>query len=161
MRRATRTRSASSSGDIDLKRYHSQELMQQEKEGSKILLQGGAQVSALSPTNRLESPAFPTLYNLSTNQCLQVVSQPLYTLNSGNKIPLIGLGTFKSTDEVMDEAVAAALRCGVRHVDCVSPHSHTAHQHTRRANNLSRTFPQPSTPSSTHHRTSRLGEALP
>ncbi len=49
----------------------------------------------------------------------QVVSQPYATLNDGRKIPLIGLGTFKSTDEVMDEAVAAALRYGVRHIDCV------------------------------------------
>lgn len=43
-RRATRTKSTSSSGDLDLKRYHSQELIQNEKEGAKVLMQGGAQV---------------------------------------------------------------------------------------------------------------------
>ena len=32
-------------------------------------------------------------------------------------IPLIGLGTFKSEDTGMDEAVHAALRAGFRHID--------------------------------------------
>jgi len=48
------------------------------------------------------------------------VSQPYGPLNNGLKIPLVGLGTFKSSDEVMDEAVGAALRYGIRHIDCVS-----------------------------------------
>ncbi|KAK9802610.1 hypothetical protein WJX73_002049 [Symbiochloris irregularis] len=47
----------------------------------------------------------------------QVVSQPYATLNNGVKIPLIGLGTFKSEDTGMDEVVHAALRAGFRHID--------------------------------------------
>lgn len=49
---------------------------------------------------------------------MQVVSQPYGPLNNGLRIPLVGLGTFKSSDEAMDEAVGAALRYGIRHIDC-------------------------------------------
>lgn len=48
---------------------------------------------------------------------VQVISQPYATLNNGVKIPLIGLGTFKSEDTGMDEVVHAALRAGFRHID--------------------------------------------
>ncbi|USW55237.1 Putative aldo/keto reductase, NADP-dependent oxidoreductase domain-containing protein [Septoria linicola] len=39
-----------------------------------------------------------------------------FTLNTGAKIPSIGLGTFQDTDQ-QEDAVASALRLGYRHID--------------------------------------------
>ncbi|VUC29048.1 unnamed protein product [Clonostachys rosea] len=40
------------------------------------------------------------------------------TLNDGNKIPVIGLGTFLSAPNEVTNAVVAAWKCGMRHFDC-------------------------------------------
>lgn len=48
---------------------------------------------------------------------------PYMTLNTGDKIPGIGLGTFGSdrySHEVVAEAVKNAIRIGYRHIDCAS-----------------------------------------
>ena len=43
---------------------------------------------------------------------------PTQTLNSGKKIPLIGLGTWKSKAGEIKQATLHALRAGYRHIDC-------------------------------------------
>ena len=50
----------------------------------------------------------------------QVVEQPFARLNTGSLMPLVGLGTFKTDGTGTDEAVAAALQAGYRHIDCAS-----------------------------------------
>jgi diketogulonate reductase-like aldo/keto reductase len=39
------------------------------------------------------------------------------TLNDGNKMPLVGLGTWKLSGKECEEAVLAALKAGYRHID--------------------------------------------
>ncbi|KAG0457370.1 hypothetical protein HPP92_022527, partial [Vanilla planifolia] len=41
-----------------------------------------------------------------------------FLLNTGAKIPAIGLGTWQSGGDVCIEAVTTALKCGYRHIDC-------------------------------------------
>ena len=48
----------------------------------------------------------------------QAESQPTALLNTGHRIPLFGLGTFKADEKTTNEAVAAALQAGYRHIDC-------------------------------------------
>ncbi|EXJ80152.1 alcohol dehydrogenase [Capronia coronata CBS 617.96] len=42
------------------------------------------------------------------------------TLNSGYKIPVVGLGTWQSGPNEVKDAVTAALKCGYRHIDAAS-----------------------------------------
>ncbi|XP_028548917.1 aldo-keto reductase family 4 member C10-like isoform X1 [Dendrobium catenatum] len=41
-----------------------------------------------------------------------------FVLNTGAKIPAIGLGTWQSEGDICIEAVTAALKAGYRHIDC-------------------------------------------
>ncbi|KAM9915328.1 hypothetical protein OXX80_014134, partial [Metschnikowia pulcherrima] len=42
----------------------------------------------------------------------------VYTLNDGNKIPAVGLGTWRATSEDnIKEVVESALKNGYRHID--------------------------------------------
>jgi len=40
------------------------------------------------------------------------------TLNNGNEIPIIGLGTYKSKPNDVHNAIKAALKIGYKHIDC-------------------------------------------
>ena len=44
-------------------------------------------------------------------------SVPSFTLNDGNKIPAIGLGTWQSKPGEVRQAVAHAIKSGYRHID--------------------------------------------
>ncbi|KAL6072013.1 Aldose reductase [Balamuthia mandrillaris] len=41
-----------------------------------------------------------------------------HTLNSGNKIPVMGLGTWRADPEKLKDAIKQAVRFGYRHIDC-------------------------------------------
>lgn len=50
------------------------------------------------------------------------VSTSTYTLNDGNKLPAIGLGTFQGDagNLKVKDVVSAALKKGYRHIDCAT-----------------------------------------
>lgn len=47
-----------------------------------------------------------------------MVTTATYVLNSGNKIPQIGLGVYLAPKEVTEDIVYQALKVGYRHIDC-------------------------------------------
>jgi len=46
------------------------------------------------------------------------MSQKNVTLNNGNTIPIVGLGTYKSKHNEVGEAIKTALKLGYKHIDC-------------------------------------------
>ncbi|KAJ4248801.1 hypothetical protein NW762_012639 [Fusarium torreyae] len=53
-------------------------------------------------------------------------TQRVYTLNTGSKIPAIGLGTWQSKPNEVRVAVEAALRAGYRHIDAAAAYGNEA-----------------------------------
>ncbi|BAH91382.1 Os01g0847800 [Oryza sativa Japonica Group] len=41
-----------------------------------------------------------------------------FTLNTGARIPSVGLGTYKAGTGVVADVVSAAVKAGYRHIDC-------------------------------------------
>jgi len=48
---------------------------------------------------------------------IDYIARKTYILNTGDKIPAIGLGTWQSKPNEVGKAVEAALRLGYRHID--------------------------------------------
>uniref|UniRef100_A0A183SBH7 Aldo_ket_red domain-containing protein n=1 Tax=Schistocephalus solidus TaxID=70667 RepID=A0A183SBH7_SCHSO len=47
-------------------------------------------------------------------------SAPYLTFNNGLKVPVVGLGTFRTKASEIDAALSAALDVGYRHIDCAA-----------------------------------------
>lgn len=67
-------------------------------------------------------PHFPRLYSSRPNNS----SSHTFTLNTGAKIPAIGLGTWQSKPNEVQAAVEAALRAGYRHIDTAAAYHNEA-----------------------------------
>lgn len=48
----------------------------------------------------------------------EAMAEQYFTLNSGSRIPALGLGTWQSDPGQVKDAVAHALKSGYKHVDC-------------------------------------------
>ena len=51
---------------------------------------------------------------------MNAYNQETITLNNGTQIPVIGFGTYQIPQNLAANAVANALSCGYRHIDCAS-----------------------------------------
>ena len=57
---------------------------------------------------------------------IRLPNAPSALLNSGARIPLIGLGTWKAAKGEVEKAVGMALRAGYTHIDCASIYENEA-----------------------------------
>lgn len=57
-------------------------------------------------------------YNKNNDE--EVAAQPYIRLNDGNKMPMLGLGTWNAQGKELKDAVKAAIYCGYRHIDTAS-----------------------------------------
>jgi hypothetical protein len=67
-----------------------------------------------------EQAARPTALLEAERAKYQRVGMPSFTLNSGYKLPAVGLGTWKADKGQVRQAVHVALQAGYRHIDCAA-----------------------------------------
>ena len=67
---------------------------------------------------RLLHPQLPISYKPPVN--MSSLSNHSATLHTGAKMPLLGLGTWKSKPDQIQKAIVTALQMGYRHLDCAA-----------------------------------------
>ena len=68
----------------------------------------------------------PSLIASRPETNLLISNSRTYTLNSGAKIPAVGLGTWRSKPNEVTQAVEAALKAGYRHIDTAQAYGNEA-----------------------------------
>ena len=62
----------------------------------------------------------------SSVACAALLAEHRHVLASGHSIPLVGLGLYEMAPADTVAAVEAALRCGIRHIDCAAAYRNEA-----------------------------------
>lgn len=75
-----------------------------------------------------EAKKAPTnTYIVNEKPCVNIKPQQLYmTLNDGNKMPMVGLGTWNAQGKQLKESIITAIDCGYRHIDTASNYRNEA-----------------------------------
>lgn len=67
-----------------------------------------------------DSPVMPANLTVARQAAPARTQVPYLTLSDGNRIPMLGLGTWQADGDQLRVAVAEAIRCGCRHLDTAS-----------------------------------------
>jgi hypothetical protein len=76
--------------------------------------------AAVAAAEQQELAARPTATAAAQQALYARVNVPCFTLRDGNRIPAVGLGTWKAGPGEVRSAVHIALQAGYRHIDCAS-----------------------------------------